>query len=410
VIERAFLNQEAGIMRGSFILSSARTGSTLTRFIVDTHPEIYCPAELEMGRLAASLYFSIATLEGRLDFPLQENTRVLARVRQTLLEMMESYTVARGKKVWCEKSPANVPQRELLAAVFPEARFVCLYRHGLDVARSCLEASRFGFIPTLEEYVRRTPGDTVRAAVQYWVDDTTALLDFERKRPERSFRLRYEDVTEAPEAALEPMFRFLGVEWTPSLLDSVFTARHDPGIGDGYVRYSGRIHKDSRGLGRTLPLGTLPAELRSRLSSLLEELGYGEEPAAAAAPPVPPPPGASGPRDFRETPAWVFESLLPERLRRQLPATALSCTFVVQGEGGGAWTLEAGKGGFRLTPGGEALARIDVQAADLLDVVHGRANALKIVRDGRIRVSGQLSDEALRDLILLIRTDLDSPP
>ena len=223
-------------MRGSFILSCARTGSTLTRFIVDTHPEIYCPAELEMGRLAASLYFSIATLEGRLDHPAAENTAVLARVRQILADLMATYTQAKGKTVWCEKSPANVRHRELLAALFPEARFVCLYRHGLDVARSCLEASRFGFIPMMEEYVRRTPGDTVQAAVQYWVDDTSALLDFERRRPDRTFRLRYEDVTADPEAARAPMFRFLGVEWDPGLLGSGFTARHDPGIGDGYVR------------------------------------------------------------------------------------------------------------------------------------------------------------------------------
>ena len=83
---------------------------------------------------------------------------------------------------------------------------------------------------------------------------------------------------------------------------------------------------------------------------------------------------------------------------------------MVHGEGGGSWSLETGESGFDLTPGGEANARIDVQAGDLLDVVHGRANALKIVREGRIRVGGQLSDEALRDLILLIRTDLDSPP
>ena len=259
----------------------------------------------------------------------------------------------------------------------------------------------------MEEYVRRTPDDTVQAAVQYWVDDTSALLDFERKRPDRTFRLRYEDVTANPEAALEPMFRFLGVEWDSGLLASVFTARHDPGIGDGYVRYAGRIHKDSLGLGRTLPLGTLPAELRGRLSSLLEELGYGEEEETKApAAPV----AGSGPQDPRESPSWVFETLLPEKLRRQLPATPLSCTFVVHGDGGGSWSLETGEGGFQLTPGGEAKARIDVQAGDLLDVVHGRANALKIVREGRIRVGGQLSDEALRDLILLIRTDLDSPP
>ena len=99
--------------------------------------------------------------------------------------------------------------------------------HALDVARSCLEVSRHGFIPVLEDYVRRTPANTVQAAVQYRVDGTSGLLDFERKLPGRTFRLRYEDITANPEAALEPLFRFLGVSWDPGLLESVLMIRTD---------------------------------------------------------------------------------------------------------------------------------------------------------------------------------------
>ncbi len=387
-------------MNPSFILSSARTGSTLTRFIVDTHPEIFCPAELELGPLAASLYFSVATLAGRLDEPMAENPGVLARLRTILGGLMDEAARAREKRIWCEKSPANVRYRELLAAVFPEARFVCLYRHGLDVARSCLEASRHGFIPVLRDYVVRNPEDTVRAAVQYWVDDTAALLDFERSRPRRTLRLRYEDIVLTPATALGPLFEFLGVAWDPALLGSVFTERHDPGVGDGYVRYAGRIHRDSLGAGRNLPLKTLPAELRQRLLALLDELGYGAEPESPRAAEDVSGPAAGEPR-------WVFETLVPERLRAgRPPALKLSCVFAVQGPGGGVWSLDVGDGRCQVRQGGEAPSRIDLEAADLLDIVHGRVNALKLAREGRIRVSGPLSDEALRELILLIRTDL----
>lgn len=394
----------------SFILSCARSGSTLTRYIVDTHPDIYAPSELDLGKVAAGLHYSIAALEGRLDQPVHESPEVLARVREILSGLMDSYTLARGKKMWCEKSPPNLRYREFLAAVFPEARFICLYRHCLDVARSCLEVSRHGFIPVLEEYVRRTPSNTVQAAVEYWVDGTSGLLDFERKLPERTFRLRYEDITANPEAALEPMFRFLGVSWDPDLLKSVFTARHDGGVGDGYVRYSGRIHPDSLGLGRDLPLEQLSKDLRSRMAAVLAELGYGDEPLAPR--PAPPRKPESAPAaaasDPRERPSWVFEHLLPERLSAAKPslASSFSCKIVVLGEGGGSWAVELDETGYRVTPGGEAAARIDVQASDLLDIVHGRANALKIVREGRIRVQGELSDEALRSLLLMIRTDL----
>ncbi|HSG38780.1 MAG TPA: SCP2 sterol-binding domain-containing protein, partial [Thermoanaerobaculia bacterium] len=247
--------------------------------------------------------------------------------------------------------------------------------------------------------------------VEYWADSTSGMLDFERKRPERTFRLRYEDIISSPEAALEPMFRFLGVSWHPDLLKSVFTARHDDGVGDGYVRYSGRIHKDSLGLGRQLPVETLPAELKGRMSSLLAELGYGDEPVAPrTAPPPKPERAPDSAADPRERPSWVFEDLLPGRLSAGgMPlASFFSCNIVVHGEGGGSWAVELDETGYRVIPGGEAASRIDVQASDLLDIVHGRANALKIVREGRIQVQGQLSDEALRSLILMIRTDLES--
>jgi len=398
-------------MQPSFILSSARSGSTLTRFLLDTHPDIYAPGELRMGELARVLYWYGASLEGRLGLRHDENAQVLTWVREVLTSRLEAKAREQCKRMWCEKTPNNLVTLRFLTAIFPEARFICLYRHALDVAHSFLERSRFGFLSVLERYVHRSPANTVQAAVQYWVDCTSALLDLEREKPEQTFRLRYEDIVLGPDAALPPVFGFLGVDWNPTILQAAFTTPHELGEGDRYVRYSGRIHTDSLGAGRNLPVDSLPQDLRQRMTSLLAELGY-------EATPVPAKPAA--PDDSRqvepvadpqETPAWVFETLVAERLGaigRSLPP--LSCTVDVLGRRGGVWSIEIGDSVSRVIPGGETPSRIEIQAADLLDIVHGRANARKLAEKGKILIRGELNQESLRNFLLLIRTDLEGIP
>jgi protein-tyrosine sulfotransferase len=395
-------------MQASFILSSARSGSTLTRLLVDTHPDIYCPGELRLGELARLLYWYVANLEGRAKHP-GVDTEVVARTREILANLLEAKTREKGKRMWCEKTPDNVTYLPIVTTIFPDARFICLHRHALDVAHSCIERSRFGFLPVLEKYVHQTPLNIVQAAVGYWVDCASALLDLERERPDQTFRLRYEDVVLSPGAALPPLFRFLGVEWDPSILERVFTSPHEVGEGDGYTRYSSRIHTDSIGLGRSLPAGYLTRDLKQRMVSLLAQLGYGAEPVRAEPAAPVPPRSTDRAGDPRETPTWVFETLVAERLRAaggSLPP--LSCTIEVLGAGGGTWSLEIDKSVSGVTPGGDAPCRIEIQSTDLLDIVHGRANALKTADQGKIRIRGMFSEQSMRDLVMLIRMDLEN--
>ena len=74
-----------------------------------------------------------------------------------------------------ERAPAPVAQRrddraDLIAKVYPEARFICLVRHPMDVifsgARNCpWGVSRYGFDPFVAQY----PGNTVAAIGAYWI-------------------------------------------------------------------------------------------------------------------------------------------------------------------------------------------------------------------------------------------------
>src|SRR5580692_2651212 len=142
-----------------FVLSCIRSGSTLLRYVLDTHPSIYAPPEVSLGHLADALYLTQANLAGRRQpsgFH-REDEVVLAAVRQVLSQMMEEQARRRGKAVWCDKTPGNLSYLPLIANLFPEARFIGLHRHHLDTIHSCLQASRHGFLGMLTGYLTRHP-------------------------------------------------------------------------------------------------------------------------------------------------------------------------------------------------------------------------------------------------------------
>jgi len=390
-----------------FGLSCARSGSTLLRWILDTHPDIYAPPELNLGRLAKDLYFSLASLSGLRAFPQTRDPQIFAEIRRTFSDLLDPRTRARGKKIWCDKSPPNVEHRELLSLLFPEARFVCLHRHPMDVLHSCLEACRYGFFMTVfVDYVRSSPHDLVTALATYWADVTETLIACERELPRLTFRIRYEDVVANPAATLAGLFNFLGRDWNPSLVDAVFRTPHDTGVGDLKIELSGRIRQDSVGVGRSLPF-ELRGKLAERVAGLLTELKYDAMP-----PHLDPAVDTANPKGQAASGLqWLFETHLPARLSMHSDRWATlqaSYRFVVGGDGGGSWVLEIKRDGFEVIPGGnQAATTVWIDAIDLLGVVRGDLNLLNVMGQERIRTAGEVPKiEALRELIELLRTDL----
>src|SRR4051794_22780331 len=94
-----------------FILCHPRSGSTLMRYILDTHEDICCPPELHLGRLAEQLIRINSILyerNPRYSDPALLDEKVHACVRQGLEEIMGRVCREYEKKQWCEKSVTTV--------------------------------------------------------------------------------------------------------------------------------------------------------------------------------------------------------------------------------------------------------------------------------------------------------------
>lgn len=209
-----------------FIMSLMRSGSTLLRCILDTHPLINSPHELHLAGLGARLEKGELTRLSARKLGLQ-----LTDLTYLLWDSLLYRQLRRsGKRIIVEKTPANIFIYDDLARCWPEARYIFLRRHPADIVNSVITT---GICASHQAAVE---------LVAEWADRLDAVL---AAAPE-SLLVRYEDLTNDPEKTCRQLTTFLDVPFDSRML-AYGDADHgalDAGIGDwGENIRSGRIKK-----------------------------------------------------------------------------------------------------------------------------------------------------------------------
>lgn len=258
-----------------FILSHFRSGSTLLRWLLDAHHAVCCPAELRLGAVCQQVLKTVdLTSAVDDDVPAVRQELRLRATRRVVDALMDAYCAREGKDRWCDKSPGNIAALPVLASVFPDGQFLCLYRNALDQAHSAIATDGSRYIePMLAKY----HGNVMAAALDSWCGVVERLLGFEHSYPARAYRVRYEDVVREPEQQLLHISEFLNIAYVPNLSTTAFERRHSRGPADPKIRGANTVEAGRGGKGRDLDLSALPQHLAQRTSSLLQALGYRDE-------------------------------------------------------------------------------------------------------------------------------------
>jgi hypothetical protein len=251
-----------------FVVGVHRSGTTLLRLILDSHPRIACPPESFFVAPLEALLRDDKAMEGLLamGFPREQ---VLARLRELISGFFETYAASRGRPRWADKTPSYIDCLDFIDALYPACRYVMLYRHGLDVACSAAEME----IREVAPHIAACGGDRLAGAARYWAVQCEKQIAFRARHPERCIELRYEEMTRDPEPCLRALFEFLNEPWSPEVL-RFHEQEHDHWIGlqDGKAADSRAIERRSGGWQSRNPQEQ--ERMLREAGPMLERLGY----------------------------------------------------------------------------------------------------------------------------------------
>lgn len=231
-----------------FVICSVRSGSTLLRVLLNSHPEICAPHEMHLRFTRVKFekhYAELAMKELGLDHD---------EVEHLLWDRIMHRELARsGKRILVDKTPANATFHERLLRCWPKAKFIFLLRHPASVVASLMESR-----------ADRELEPTIREALSYMngVEKTRQAVP--------GLVVRYEDLTADPEAVTKRICEYLGVRWDRRMLN-YGRANHGkfrPFIGD----WSKKIRTGKVQAGRPLPKSE--DEVHEALRPLARAWGY----------------------------------------------------------------------------------------------------------------------------------------
>jgi protein-tyrosine sulfotransferase len=283
-----------------FVLCAGRSGSTLLRFLLDSHPALACPPETRIPWLCTQMLSAWSVLEdvSAGDVPDESDNSnrtgaggepgsgadhgpgvpaaVVAGLRQSFDPMIASYLAHARKERYCDKSLGGAMHSGLLRQMWPGALFISLYRHPMDVIGSGIEASPWGLSGYgFEGYAAGNPGNSVAALARYWVDYTAEIVAAEDRLGASCLRVRYEDLVAEPEAAARRLFEFLGVPAVPGITQTIFSRRRQrTGPGDHKIWQTTSIGGDSVGRGWDVPADLISTPLLDDVNRLAGRIGY----------------------------------------------------------------------------------------------------------------------------------------
>ena len=221
-----------------FVVGCPRSGTTLLRLMLDSHPSLAIPDEshfivdlygrwlgvrsspaLALERVLAHPRFLRWGLDPAVVRRLAAATRP-SSYNDVMVTVFAAYASAHGKPRWGDKTPPYVARIALLAELFAGAQFIHIIRDGREVAAS-LAAHHWG-------------PSTPMAAASFWKAQVRKGRQAGRQLPPGCYlEVRLEELIKEPELVLRTVCDFLHEPFAPAMLEYSRTARQRVWSGAG---------------------------------------------------------------------------------------------------------------------------------------------------------------------------------
>jgi len=269
-----------------FIIGAPRSGNTLTRRVLMASGQIYIPPETYViGEILSRwpkwrgltwrerVWMVCAYIDRhphRDDFeidsfsPFANEAETWDKPRQTVQALYDAlyafmarehgFTQAR----WGDKTPWNTFHLSHIVKTYPDAHYLHLKRHGLDVVASQVKAGM----------------RNIEQSAQRWIDANAACLKQARRMKRAAMTVAYEDLVSAPETVFERIFDWAGLEFDPDHLVRVPGKLADVERHAHHASVTRPITADSIGRWRETLTREDLASLPAGFDEMMETLGY----------------------------------------------------------------------------------------------------------------------------------------
>jgi len=235
-----------------FIVGMPRSGTTLTEQMLARHPLVHGAGELP----DADSVLLRAKREGYPTLPAPGMQALAEDLRARFRKHLEHH----GKPRLVDKMPANYWHVGMLAAAFPDARFLHMVRDPADTCLSCWQQTfAFAMQPWQHDFDDLAHAHVLKDRLMaHW----QAIL------PGRILPVRYEELVADPIGQSQRMAQFLELDWRPEMADpsgatgSIATASALQARRPVYTSSVGRLAKYGPGA-----QGLIDALSRAGLSS-----------------------------------------------------------------------------------------------------------------------------------------------
>lgn len=223
-----------------------RSGTSLVRRVLDSHPRINCGPEVKLFRDFYGDYLDAEDPIEHLRFmttarSLLPEEEVLDVLGGALVEMHERAARDAGKVRWADKVPENVVFLEQWRRILgDEWIFLHVVRNPLDTLASIKE----------QGFPRSIPAG-LGERIELYVGYAEAGLGFAASEPDRYVRVLYEDLVADPEATVRTLMAELGEDFHFHQL-SINALPHRPGLEDPKAGAASTVYRGGVGRWRDL--------------------------------------------------------------------------------------------------------------------------------------------------------------
>jgi len=254
-----------------FIGGHPRSGTTLLRAILDSHPLVRCGEETRTIPRILQLrenWYSTDNEIHRLAQGGVTKSVIDSAIAAFVLETIVRH--ADPAQVLCNKDPLALRHGAYLTSIFPKSRWIFMVRDGRAVVHSVISRKI-----TITGYDHDDPRECLRR----WNNVVSAMDSICKKVGEsRCLRIKYEQLVLHPRGELVKLLDWLHLPWDEAVLSHHHQINKPGGVRVSISeRSSDQVLKPVNTASLTAWVGTFPKEVLSEMATIapmLETLGY----------------------------------------------------------------------------------------------------------------------------------------